>query len=160
MYEKGLTVRESGYGKTKKRVEDLSSTLEKQLLTGRDKVSTTIHNFADKYLPDAKERVDSIDRTLKESLDKLTDNLKKLLTDNVDQNIQKTFNYEKELLNKIKEIFQKNLTNYQTQVKKLIGGDANHDADKSTGTGKRKSPSTKKPTTIKKSSPTTTSQPQ
>ncbi|MBF0237390.1 MAG: hypothetical protein HQM12_06770 [SAR324 cluster bacterium] len=122
IYEKGLKARETGYEKTKNKAEDLTTLVEKQLSSGQEKIKTTMNKFADKFLPDSKETLEKIEQVVQENLEKVTEQLKKILNTTIDQNIQKTFNSEKELLNKIKEIYDKNISNYHSQVQKLLGG--------------------------------------
>jgi hypothetical protein len=119
LYEKGLTARESGYSKTKDKVEELRNLLEKRLTSGQDKVKSSFDKFTGKYMPESKERIDKVEKLVQESSDKVTDQVKKLFADGVDQNIKKTFTFEKDLVQKIKELF----TDYESRVRKLLGSE-------------------------------------
>ena len=48
LYEKGLSVREEGYSNVKEKVEEISSAVEKQVLSSQEKVQIVVKEIVDK----------------------------------------------------------------------------------------------------------------
>lgn len=146
VYEKSIQLREGGYSKTKGHVEELSTTLEKQLSGGQEKVKSALTTFAEKYLPESKEKVAELQKLVQENVEKISAQMKVLLKENVDQNVKKALTQEKEILKKLRELFQSNLKTYQGQVHALLGVEA----PKPAPAPKAEAPKAAKKTTAKK----------
>lgn len=121
VYEKGLQLRETGYSKTKAQVQEISTVLEKQINGNQEKVKSALTSLTEKYVPQSKEKVLGLQQVVQENLEKIVAQLRTILQDNVDQSVQKVLKQEKQLLSKVRDVFQGNLKVYHTQVHALLG---------------------------------------
>ena len=120
LYEKGLSAREEGYSNAKEKVEEISSAVEKQVLSSQEKVQVVVKEIVDKYLPKSAETVEKAEELLQDSVEKITAQVKELFGENLNQGVQKIFSYEKETLGKVKELVENNMDSYQNQLYQLF----------------------------------------
>lgn len=121
IYEKGLNLRSEGYAGARKQVEKFGAILETQLATGQEKVKENLVKLAGKYLPDSVDKIEKVEKVVAENVDRVASQLKGLLNNSVDPNVQKVLGFEKDLIQKVRSLFDENLGSYQTQVKALLG---------------------------------------
>lgn len=121
IYEKGLNLRTEGYAGARKQVEKFGAILETQLATGQEKVKENLVKLAGKYLPDSVDKIEKVEKVVAENVDRVASQLKGLLNNSVDPNVQKVLGFEKDLIQKVRSLFDENLGSYQTQVKALLG---------------------------------------
>ncbi len=121
LYEKGLVLREGSYTGTKKRVEDVTEIVEKQIGGGHEKVRATVLKFVESYMPESQDKVEKLEELVQSGIGSVTGQMKSVVTDNLDQTIQKSFNYERDIIKQMQEMMSNYLAEYQEQVYNLLG---------------------------------------